>query len=288
MIYKILNFDTKKFVNLFREKGYIHVKDGLNKKFIELAKDLYFKNPKFKRKTRNSYRLRFELPNSIAKEFADTIGLLEGVNPKKVVISEQHFLEHEGDKHVLHWDQPWEEYALLATIDRPDNKLPTYLDIYENFLAPDPSLSRFKREIYFYKNFRNKTATKPTRIISDVGDVVIFKASQLAHQRINPNSILHFRLAANTLDWKHPYNNSYEMMADTYPVPPEKMPTWATKYFPKCEHFKKIIYKKNIFKRFWKTGLPEKIKNRNKIKARFLKVFRLIFASKHPEYKFKN
>jgi len=279
-INQIFNVNWEDHKELFQKNHFLRISNALNEDFRINALKLFEEGDKHS--VRSSTRVRYEIPNLLAKEFKDMIHTLTDTPRQDIVISEQHFLKHNYNHHPLHFDQVWEEFALLLILDFPKEN-DTRLKIYNNSLFMPIKTGQLKREWLFYKNYQRIYNSIATEIPAEVGDIVFFRSSSLAHQRTNPEGIIHYRLAANSLGLSHPDNATLNMMQDTYPYgPPQKMPTWFESQFEDANPEDNILYnQKELFQSFWDNGSPTSHKIKEWVKSQSRRVLRKLLAPQH-------
>lgn len=282
VIDKIFNLDWNEYKDSFQKNGYLSIENGISEELrLELLK--LFNDGK-KHDIRVSSRVRYEVPTLIQKEFIDAISFMTDTSRDKVVLSEQHFLRHNTNHHSLHYDQPWEEVVVLMILDFPEGT-DTYESIYINAPVLPIDMPKWKRDFVYWKNVDNIYDSNPLEVRTKVGDVIFFRASSLCHKRFNPKGIIHYRLAGNTFGFDHKYNNSEEMMDDTYPVEaPQKLPNWFKESIKVVDEEPNIIYKKDIFKRFWQGERSLSFKLYKKFIALQSKVLRKVYNNVDPKY----
>ena len=200
----VFEFDPRSYQDEFSGKGYVHIKNGVSREFIEMARERvaeyqsdrsqFLSEWEFKNK-KQQYLFEFPDDNKLLRGAMDMVASVTGMPRDMVTVSERHVKVYAPNAHPnppAHKDR----FASKVAVGIP-LFMPSESDVV---LYPDQSreINRFDSTEDWRNSFSATEVpevvlknVEPVKLHVGVGDVIMFHGSAIYHERINgANAVL--------------------------------------------------------------------------------------------------
>ncbi len=252
---RVFHVDWPARVEAYRRDGYLSLSGCVDPGFLEFL-EACLAGVEW-RKSHDSGLWYQGVPEAVLREFAGIVSTLTGAPMEKVVLVNNWFLTHFSDHHVAHLDGHWEQVVLLVMLRVPRREpgKESVLKLYRGWDGVPHGPGTRERHRALEADRDRILATEPVRLRSEAGDVILFNASELYHERLFPNGTVHFRLGANTHGPEHPVNRDEFMIMHSSLTPPHPFPERFRSRFPEVrERRYHVAAESPAFRRFWQEG----------------------------------
>ncbi|HLK86237.1 MAG TPA: hypothetical protein VKT27_06970 [Candidatus Binataceae bacterium] len=225
----VFTFSPRTFVQEFKRKGYVHVRDGVSQDFLEFARRQLAESLTLGRNEISNRAIKnkkkqylFELPAGadFLAELMDSISELTDLPRSEMTLSERHMMVYERHAPAvppLHKDRLATQIAVGIPLDTHDearivlipdcartiNPMDHAIYCPNELNADSPSVAKWNLTGADYPELETqRVAPVAVELPAQAGDVVVFAGSSMYHGRLNSadSAILYLKFNAMRLD----------------------------------------------------------------------------------------